>query len=468
MKAELKQLLHAIFSDRYSDNASLLEQHGHGESHHPAALPDAVVFVESEAEIIETVQLCNKFHTPIVAFGGGTSVEGQVQAVQGGLCMDFTHMNRILEINSDDLDCVVEPGVTREQLNLALRDKGLFFPVDPGANATLGGMISTGASGTTTIRYGGMKHNTLALEAILSNGNKIKTGSAARKSSAGYNLTELLVGSEGTLALISKARLKLYAIPESVTAARVQFPSLNHTVTSVIEMIQHNLQLARIELLDQFAIKAVNQYCKTQYPETPTLFLEFHGTPTSTEEQASLAQQICHQHQGSEFVYSQKEEDKKTMWHARHNAYYAAIAQVPEGKGWVTDVCVPISKLAQCIEDTQQDLKQNKLSIPIVGHVGDGNFHLLFSIKEGDTQQQETAKHINQRLVERAHRLGGSCTGEHGIGLGKKSYLIAEKGQNTADLMATIKHALDPLNLLNPGKLFYQYTHLPGSVTIHN
>ena len=465
MNPALSQALAHLLSDRFSQNTHLLHQHSHGESHHPAALPDAIAYVKTENELMNTVALCHQYRTPMVAFGAGTSVEGQVQALKGGVCIDFSLMNQILEINADDMNCVVEPGVTREQLNQALRDQGLFFPVDPGANATLGGMIATGASGTTTLLYGGMKHNTLALEAVLSNGPKITTGTAARKSSAGYNLTELLVGSEGTLALTSKARLKLYGIPEQTSAARVTFPSLQQAVNSVIEMIQCNLNLARMELLDQHALVAVNQYCKTEFATQPTLFLEFHGTTNSTQEQAKLAENICTAHKGSQFQYSMKEEHKRELWHARHNAYYAAIAKVHNGKGWVTDVCVPISKLAHCIEATQQDLQQAGLTIPIVGHVGDGNFHLLFSIPENDHKQLASAQQINKRLVARAHALGGTCTGEHGIGLGKRAYLIAEKGQNSVDLMATIKQALDPLNLLNPGKLFFEYTHLPGPVT---
>ena len=456
MNGTLIAALQTFLGDRISENPALLEQHSHGESHHTPALPDAVAFIENEEELIQTVKLCQQHRTPIVAFGAGTSVEGQVQSSNGGLCIDFSRMNAILEINGADLNCLVQPGVTREQLNQALRHEGLFFPVDPGANATLGGMVATGASGTTSLLYGGMKHNVLSLEAVLANGNKITTGSAARKSSAGYNLTELLVGSEGTLALTSKIRLKLYGIPECTSAARVEFQNLNHCVNSVIEMIQTGLKLARMELLDGAALRAVNQYCGSQYPECPTLFLEFHGSEASCKEQALLAQEICQHNQGSEFIYSVNQEQKHALWHARHNAYYAAIAQVPEGKGWVSDVCVPISKLAQCIEQTQQDLNQQQLHIPIVGHVGDGNFHLLFSIKPDDEAGLELAQQIYQRMVARAHGMGGTCTGEHGIGLGKRAYLIKEKGQQTVDLMAAIKHSFDPYNLLNPGKLFYQ------------
>ena len=454
LNADLQSALEAILGPRLSTNPTIVEQHGHGESHHPAQPPAAVAFVETEAELIQVVQLCQQYHTPMVAFGAGTSIEGQLQCVDGGLCIDFSRMNRILEVNAGDLSCVVEPGVTREQLNQYLRDQGLFFPVDPGANATLGGMVATDASGTTTIRYGGMKHNVLSLHGVLANGDTIVTGRAARKSSAGYNLTELLVGSEGTLALISRIRLKLYGIPEQILAARVCFPSVNDAVTAVISIMQYGLAVSRLEILNPCSLQAVNQYCQTSYPEQPTLFMEFHGSAAVVTEQAQAAQAMCTEHGGREFACASSEEDKKRMWHARHNAYYAALAQVPNGRGWVTDVCVPISRLADCIDATQSDLEQEGLAIPIVGHVGDGNFHLLFSIPPDDEPGLQQAQHINQRLIERAHAMGGTCTGEHGIGLGKKAYLLQEKGETTIAVMAAIKQALDPLHLLNPGKIF--------------
>ncbi|MEE2733338.1 MAG: FAD-linked oxidase C-terminal domain-containing protein [Pseudomonadota bacterium] len=450
----LMQALTRLLGPRLSTHPDTLQQHGHGESHHPPQPPAAVAFVQSEAELIQVAQWCHQFHTPMVAFGAGTSVEGQLQCVSGGLCIDFSQMNRILEVNNGDLNCVVEPGVTREQLNLHLRDQGLFFPVDPGANATLGGMVATNASGTTTVRYGGMKHNVLNLHGVLANGDTLVTGSAARKSSAGYNLTELLVGSEGTLALISRIQLKLYGIPEQVLAARVCFPSVQHAVTAVITLMQYGLGVARLELLDQGSLRAVNQYCGTDYPQQPTLFMEFHGSTGLVAEQAATAQALCETNGGVSFVATTVEDEKKRMWHARHNAYYAALAQVPNGRGWVTDVCVPISRLADCIDATQADLQQEGLSIPIVGHVGDGNFHLLFSIAPDDEPRLQQAQRINQRLIARAHEMGGTCTGEHGIGLGKKPYLQQEKGATSVAVMAAIKQALDPLQLLNPGKIF--------------
>ena len=450
----LLDALEALLGQRLSTNPTLLEQHGHGESHHLPQPPAAVAFVESEAELVQLVQLCHQHHTPMVAFGAGTSIEGQLQCVEGGLCIDFSRMNRILEVNAGDLNCVVEPGVTREQLNQHLRDQGLFFPVDPGANATLGGMVATDASGTTTIRYGGMKHNVLNLHAVLANGDTIITGSAARKSSAGYNLTELLVGSEGTLGLISRIQLKLYGIPEQVLAARVCFPSVHDAVTTVINIMQYGLAVARLELLDARSLHAVNQYCQTDYPLQPTLFMEFHGSEAVVTEQAATAKALCDDNGGEAFVSTTSEDEKKRMWHARHNAYYAALAQVPNGRGWVTDVCVPISRLAECIDATQADLASEHLAIPIVGHVGDGNFHLLFSIPPDDNERLQQAQRINQRLIARAHELGGTCTGEHGIGLGKKQYLRMEKGSTTVAVMAAIKQALDPLHLFNPGKIF--------------
>ena len=454
LNTALHTSLQAMLGDRLSTHPTVLEQHGHGESHHRPQPPAAVAFVESEAELIEVVKLCHQFRTPMVAFGAGTSIEGQLQCVEAGLCIDFSRMNRILEVNAGDLNCVVEPGVTREQLNQYLRDQGLFFPVDPGANATLGGMVATDASGTTTIRYGGMKHNVLNLHGVLANGDTIVTGTAARKSSAGYNLTELLVGSEGTLALFSRIQLKLYGIPEQVMAARACFPTVQQAVSTVISIMQYGLGVARLELLDPCSLNAVNQYCKTDYPELPTLFMEFHGSESEVREQAAIANALCADQQGYDFISATAEEDKRQMWHARHNAYYAALAQVPDGRGWVTDVCVPISRLADCIAATQADLEQEGLAIPIVGHVGDGNFHLLFSIPPDAEQRLHQAQRINQRLIDRAHAMGGTCTGEHGIGLGKKSYLVKEKGETTVAVMAAIKQALDPQHLLNPGKIF--------------
>ena len=449
----LRDALEALLGPDLSTNPSILDQHGHGESHHPSRPPAAVAFVETEEVLVQVVRLCQQHHTPMVAFGAGTSIEGQLQCVEGGLCIDFSRMNRILQVNPGDLNCVVEPGVTREQLNQHLRDQGLFFPVDPGANASLGGMVATDASGTTTLRYGGMKHNVLSLHAVLANGDTIITGSAARKSSAGYNLTELLVGSEGTLGLISRIQLKLYGIPERVLAARVCFPSVHDAVMTVIDIMQYGLAVSRLELLDACSLQAVNQYCQTDYPQRPTLFMEFHGSDAVVTEQAATAQSICEENGGEAFISATSEEEKKRMWHARHNAYYAALAQVPNGRGWVTDVCVPISRLADCIDATQADLEAENLAIPIVGHVGDGNFHLLFSIPPNDDERLQQAQRINQRLIARAQEMGGTCTGEHGIGLGKKSYLLQEKGETTVAVMAAIKQAMDPLHLLNPGKI---------------
>lgn len=454
LSTELQHALNALLGERLSTQPAILAQHSHGESHHTPMAPAAVAFVDNETELEAILQLCHRHGTPMVAFGAGTSVEGQLQCVAGGLCIDFSRMNRILEVNPQDLNCLVEPGVTREQLNHHLRDQGLFFPVDPGANATLGGMVATGASGTTTLRYGGMKHNVLALKAWLASGEPIHTGSAARKSSAGYNLGDLLVGSEGTLALISQIRLKLYGIPEDIAAARVHFADTHSAVSAVIAMMQYGLPLARLELLDAASLAAVNRYCHTDYPQQPTLFLELHGSPAGNAEQAATAQSLCHQWGGDQFAWASNEDEKKQMWHARHNAYYAALAQVPNGQGWVTDVCVPISTLADCIEATQADLAAEGLTIPIVGHVGDGNFHLLFSIPGQDTERLAQAQRINQRLIARAHAVGGTCTGEHGIGLGKKAYLRQEKGDAAVAAMQAIKQALDPLNLLNPGKIF--------------
>lgn len=451
--AEFSFRLKTLFGERCTDNASVRDQHGHGESHHAVAPPDWVVFVESEADVVALVKLCDEFCVPMIPFGAGTSIEGQLQALQGGVSVDCSRMNRILAVEVNDLSCVVEPCVTREQLNHHLRDTGLFFPVDPGANATIGGMVATSASGTTTIRYGGMKHNVMALRAVLANGDVVTTGSGARKSSAGFNLTELFTGSEGTLGIITQVRLKLYGIPEAVVATRVQFPDVDRAVHAVIDLIQSGVALARIELLDHNTLRAVNRYCKTAYPEMPTLFLECHGTPAAVQEQADMARILCEEHAADGWVQTENEAEKKRMWHARHNAYYAALAQVPGGKGWVTDVCVPVSRLADCIGETQADLRQEGLQIPIVGHVGDGNFHLLFSLQEDDHEALAQAQRINQRLIRRAHDMGGTCTGEHGIGMGKKQYLLEEKGEVAVAAMRAIKQALDPKNLFNPGKI---------------
>lgn len=450
---EFSTRLKTLLGERCTDHATVREQHGHGESHHAVAPPDWVVFVESEADAVMLVKLCDAFRVPMIAFGAGTSIEGQLQALHGGVSVDFSRMNRILAVDVNDLSCVVEPGVTREQLNHHLRDTGLFFPVDPGANATIGGMVATSASGTTSIRYGGMKHNVMALRVALASGEVMCTGSGARKSSAGFGLTELFTGSEGTLGLITQIRLKLYGIPEAVLAARVQFPHVTHAVRGVIDLIQSGVALARIELLDHSALRAVNHYCRASYPEVPTLFLEFHGTPAAVREQAGIARILCEERDASAWWQTEDETEKKRMWHARHNAYYAALAQVPGGKGWVTDVCVPISRLADCISETQADLQQEGLQIPIVGHVGDGNFHLLFSLREGDRDALAQAQRINQRLIYRAHVMGGTCTGEHGIGMGKKQYLLEEKGEVAMAAMRAIKQAFDPKNLFNPGKV---------------
>jgi len=444
--------LKALLGERLSVSAAVREQHGHDESYHATAAPDAVAFPESTVEVAAIMKLAAKHGAPVVPFGTGTSLEGHVAALQGGLSIDLTRMNRVLEVNESDLDVRVEAGVTRKQLNEEIRDKGLFFPVDPGANASLGGMAATRASGTNAVRYGTMRENVLGLTVVLADGSIIRTGGRARKSAAGYDLTRLFVGSEGTLGVITEIRLRLYGIPEAMSSAVAGFDTLAGAVDTVIQTIQSGIPVARIELLDEVQIDAINRYAKLDYAVKPTLFFEFHGSERGVVEQAEAVQAIAGEHGAGAFRWTAKTEERNHLWQARHNAYYAALALRPGAKGWPTDVCVPISRLADCILETKQDVVEAGLLAPIVGHVGDGNFHLCFIIDPADREEMARAQRVNGRMVSRALAMGGTCTGEHGIGTGKIDFLEEEHGSALVAMRA-IKRALDPENRMNPGKM---------------
>ncbi len=432
---------------------SVREQHGRDESFHASAPPEAVAFVENNEEVAEIVRICVQYQKPIIPFGTGTSLEGHVAALHGGVCLDVSGMNQVLEVNENDLDCRVQAGVTRKELNQHLRNSGLFFPIDPGADASLGGMTATRASGTNAVRYGTMRENVLGLTVVTADGCIIRTGTRARKSSAGYDLTRLFVGSEGTLGIITEIQLRLYGVPEAISAAVCSFETMEGAVNTTISTIQMGIPVARIELLDEVQVDAINRYSDFDYALKPTLFFEFHGTEAWVKEQAEMVKEISTEEGGSDFQWSTREQEKQKLWEARHNAYYAGLALRPGSKGWATDVCVPISRLADCILETRSDIEESGQVVPLVGHVGDGNFHLLFLIDpENEEEELKRYQPLNDRLVERALRMGGTCTGEHGIGSGKIKYMEAEHG-DSLDLMRQIKQAFDPDNLMNPGKM---------------
>ncbi|HIA56384.1 MAG TPA: FAD-binding protein [Candidatus Lambdaproteobacteria bacterium] len=447
------QELQKLLGERLSLSESVREQHGRDESFHASAPPEAVAFAESNEEVAEIVRICVKHKKPIIPFGTGTSLEGHVAALHGGICLDVSGMNKVLEVNDNDLDCRVQAGVTRKQLNQHLRNSGLFFPIDPGADASLGGMTATRASGTNAVRYGTMRENVLGLTVVTADGRIIRTGTRARKSSAGYDLTRLFVGSEGTLGIITEIQLRLYGVPEAISAAVCSFETMEGAVNTTISTIQMGIPVARIELLDEVQVDAINRFANFDYALKPTLFFEFHGTEAWVQEQAEMVKEISTDEGGSDFQWSTREQERQKLWEARHNAYYAALALRPGSKGWPTDVCVPISRLADCILETRRDIEESGLTVPLVGHVGDGNFHLLFLIDpENEEEELQRYQPLNDRLVERALRMGGTCTGEHGIGSGKIKYMEAEHG-DSLDLMRQIKQAFDPDNLMNPGKM---------------
>jgi len=448
------ETLRGIFGDRLHLGEAMRAQHGGSETHFATALPDAVVFAHSTEEVVAVVKACTTARVPIVAYGAGTSVEGNTTPVRGGVCVDLSEMNQILAINPDDFDCTVQAGVRREELNVALRDVGLFFPIDPGANATIGGMASTRASGTNAVRYGTMREAILSLRVVTPDGRDIRTARRARKSAAGYDLTRLLIGAEGTLGIITEVTLRLHGIPEQISSAVCSFDTLAGAIDTVVQSIQLGIPLARVEILDDVQMKAVNQHSKLNYPELTTLFFEFHGSEHAVKEQIATVGDLARDNGGSEFHWSNLAEERARLWKARHQAFYAATAMRKGAIGWPTDVCVPIGRLAECINETKRDLEKASFPAPILGHVGDGNFHVIFVIDPNSAAEHKEAEALNERLVQRALDMDGTCTGEHGIGLGKQDWLVRELGEDGVDMMRTIKKAFDPQNLFNPGKIF--------------
>lgn len=444
--------LRLLMGERLTTAPAACEQHGRDESYHTPRAADAVVFPRSTEEVAKIVALCASHRTPVIPFGAGTSLEGHIAALHGGVCIDLSRMNGVLEVNAEDMDATVQAGVTRKQINRYLHDTGLFFPVDPGADATLGGMAATRASGTNAVRYGTMRENVLAMTVVLADGRITHTGGRARKSSAGYDLTRLFIGSEGTLGVITELTVRLYGNPEAVASAVCTFPKLSDAVQTTIQAIQYGVPVARIELLDEAQIRAVNRYSGLECREAPTLFFEFHGSEASVAEQAAKVQEIAADFGAQDFRWATDETERRRLWQARHDAYYAALAQFPGARGFVTDVCVPISRLADCIGETKIDLDGADVRACIVGHVGDGNFHVIFCVDPERAEEIDTVKRLNDRMVSRALAMGGTCTGEHGIGYGKMDFLDREHGDSIS-VMRNIKLALDPANLMNPGKI---------------
>ncbi len=445
-------ILKQRFGDRFQTGAAIREQHGHSTTWIENQSPDAVVFPHTTDEVSQIVKACAAHKVPVIAFGTGTSLEGHVNAPAGGISVDLTQMNRILAVNASDLDCVVQAGVTREDLNTHLRDQGLFFPIDPGANASLGGMAATRASGTNAVRYGTMKDNILSLQAVMPDGQIIRTGHRARKSSAGYDLTRLLIGAEGTLGIITEITLRLQGIPEAITSARCSFPTVDAACQAVMMTIQYGIPVARIELLDELSVKAANAYSGLNLPETPLLLLEFHGSETGAVEQAETFGQIAEEFGGTDFAATSTTEERNKLWQARHDMYWASLQLRPGAHGMSTDVCVPISRLAECVTAAQQKAADMGLLAPVVGHVGDGNFHTLLLMDMENAEEVAKAEEFVGWLNDMAISMEGTCTGEHGIGQGKMPYLVKELGPAT-DYMAAIKAALDPDNIMNPGKI---------------
>ena len=445
--------LAATFGNRLVTSLAVREQHANTTTWIPNQPPDAVVYAHATADVQAIVRLCAQHRVPVLSYGTGTSLEGHINAPYGGVSIDFRDMNRVLVVNAQDLDCVVEPGITRKQLNEHLRDQGLFFPLDPGADASLGGMAATRCSGTNAVRYGTMKDNVLALKVVLANGDLMTTGRRAKKSSAGYDLTRLMVGAEGTLGVITELTLKLSGIPEAISAGVCPFPSVEAACNATIATIQFGVPVARIELLDELQVKATNLYSKLALPEVPMLFVEFHGSPAGVAEQAERFGEIARDLGGGPFEWATKPEDRSRLWQARHDAYWAGRALRPGAQALATDVCVPISRLAECVTATQREIAELGLVAPILGHVGDGNFHLTLLVDMADEAEVKAAKTLCERLVERALAMDGTCTGEHGVGQGKMKYLAGELGGAALASMAAIKRALDPQDIMNPGKI---------------
>ncbi|KCV83119.1 D-lactate dehydrogenase [Actibacterium atlanticum] len=446
------EALSSLLGDRFTRSKPDLEAHGQSEAHFTPCPPDGVAYPETTQEVAKIVQICASERCPVVGYGAGTSLEAQAMATQGGIAVDFGRMNKVLEVNAEDMDVRVQPGVTREDLNTELRATGLFFPVDPGANASLGGMAATRASGTTAVRYGTMRDNVLGTQTVLADGRIIRTGTRARKSSAGYDLTGLLVGSEGTLGLMTELTLRLHGQPEAISAAICGFDTIRNAVECVMATIQMGIPMARIEFLDEDCVEAVNAQSTLNMPLQPHLMVEFHGSDSGVAEQAERFGEIAADFGGEGFKWSSRPEERNALWEARHRAYWSVLALRPGADGVVTDMCVPISRLADAVEETRADIAASTLRGPIIGHVGDGNFHALLLVEPGNRAEMDEALNLSGRMAERALAMGGTVTGEHGVGLGKRKYMRAEHGDGW-DAMGQIKQALDPHNILNPGKL---------------
>ena len=457
--------LSARFGESLSTAAAMRHSHGHDESYHPAALPDAVLLAKRRDDVIDAVRLCHEHKLPIVAYGMGTGLEGSVNPVYGGLSIDLSGMNQILRVSQEDQDCTVEAGVTRKQLNSYLRDTGLFFPIDPGADASIGGLTATRASGTNAVRYGTMRDNVIALTAVLADGRVIKTANRARKSAAGYDLTRLFVGSEGTFGIITDITLRLHGIPEAISAAICAFPSIPAAIETVVTTIQAGIPVARVEFLDEAQIAACNRFSGLSLKETPTLFFEFHGSKASAAEQAESVRMIALDAGGEDFDWAAEPDRRAALWRARHDALYASKAMRPGAVVWATDVCVPISHLAGCLIQTKEDIVASGLAAPIVGHVGDGNFHVQFVLDPERPEEWAIAKAVSSRMIERAIAFEGTSTGEHGVGIGKIGYMEAEHGA-AVDVMWQLKNALDPRNILNPGKILPAHAGFPAGVSL--
>jgi D-lactate dehydrogenase (cytochrome) len=446
--------LKSRFGAQCSTALAVREQHGRDESSFEAPPPAAVVFAEKTQDVADAVRLAAQYDVPVIPFGVGSSLEGHLLAVQGGISIDVSRMNNVLSINAEDLTVTVQAGVTRKQVNEAVKSTGLFFPIDPGADATIGGMSATRASGTNAVRYGTMRENVLSLEVVTASGEVIHTGTRAKKSSAGYDLTRLMVGSEGTLGVITEITLRLYPLPEAISAAICSFPSIEAAVRTTIQIIQLGVPIARVELIDHNTVRMVNAHSKLTLREEPMLLMEFHGSPAGVKEQAETVQEIASEHGGNAFEWATTPEERTRLWTARHNAYFAAIQSKPGCRAISTDTCVPISRLADCLLDSVKEADQSGLPYFLVGHVGDGNFHFGYLLDPNKAEERETAEKLNHQLVARALSLEGTCTGEHGVGLHKVGFLVTETGAGAVDMMRTIKRALDPKNIMNPGKIF--------------
>ena len=445
--------LQTLFGARLSTTQAMREHHGRDESSFDPMLPDAVVFAHSTEEVAAAVSLCNQYKVPVIAYGTGTSLEGHILALSGGISIDLSQMNKVVAIHPEDLTVTVQPGVTRKQLNVEIKDTGLFFPIDPGADASLGGMAATRASGTNAVRYGTMRENVLALTVVTAAGKIIKTGTRAKKSSAGYDLTRVFVGSEGTLGIITEITLKIYPQPEAISAAVCSFSDIASAVNAVIQTIQMGVPVARVEFLDENGVKAINKHDKLTLPEKPLLLFEFHGSEHGVKEQAEVVRQIADEFGASGFEWATRPEDRTRLWQARHNAYFAILQMRPGSRAISTDCCVPISRLAECLLETKADCERQNIVHSIIGHVGDGNFHVQMLVDPTDPADIARAEGVNERMVKRAIEMDGTCTGEHGVGMHKMDFLIQEHGEGAIEMMRAIKHAFDPENIMNPGKI---------------